>query len=293
MITLKGQIIKCIGGCYTVEAPDGIYQARARGIFRKNGLKPMAGDWVNLQLEDSAEPLITEIFERKNELIRPPMANLDLALLVVSACEPSPNAFVLDKLISIFESKKIETVLIFTKSDKALIDEFASVYQRIGYRTFTVNNVTGEGCAEIKEYIKGKISAVIGNSGVGKSSLLGHLVPEFDFKTNEISKKLGRGRHTTREVGLFMLKDGGYIADTPGFSTVEISKYGKIASADLAECFVEFVPYLEKCRFKDCRHFKETDCAVKKAVKAGEIAVSRHESYCRLYTETKENENTY
>ena len=194
MVTVKGRIIKCVGGCYTVEAPDGVYQAKPRGIFRKNGLKPMAGDLVALQLDELAEPLITEVFQRKNELVRPPVANLDLALLVVSACEPAPNAFVLDKLISIFESKGIETVLIFTKSDKALIDEFSAVYQRIGYRTFTVNNVTGEGSVEISDYISGRLSAVIGNSGVGKSSLMNHLIKEFDFKTNEISKKLGRGR---------------------------------------------------------------------------------------------------
>lgn len=287
------RILSVIGGCYTVEAPSGIYQAKPRGIFRKNGLKPMTGDFVTLVVEENTEPLITDVNDRKNELIRPPLANLDALLLVVSACDPAPSAFVIDKLISVFESKHIETALVFTKSDLRLIEEFLDVYKKIGFRTFVVNNITGEGTDEIKNFISGKMTALIGNSGVGKSSLMNHLAPDNNIKTNEISKKLGRGKHTTRDVKLYKLVEATYIADTPGFSTVDVSKYITIPSEEVRHCFREFNEFEEKCRFQDCRHLKEKDCGVRKAVEAGIISKSRYDSYCRIYEEAKLSENQY
>lgn len=289
----KGRIIGINGGFYTVEASADIYTAKPRGVFRKNGLKPMTGDIVTLNVEDNAEPLITEVCERKNELIRPPLANLDAVLLVVSSVEPAPNAFVIDKLIAVLEGKDIEPVLVFTKSDLRYMSEFFEIYRKIGFRTFVVNNVTGEGIDEIKAFIDGKICALIGNSGVGKSSLMNHLAPEENIRTGEISKKLGRGRHTTRDVKLYKLSDTTYIADTPGFSTVEVSKYLKIPSELVKNCFREFVASGNECRFADCRHIKETDCAIRRAMEQGDISKSRYDSYCRIYEEAKISENQY
>lgn len=293
MIYQNARIIRTVGGVYTVEASDGVYEAKPRGVFRRNGLKPCVGDLVALCVEKNAEPLITAVNERKNELVRPPLANLDLILLVISACEPLPNAYVIDKLLSIFYSKGIETALVFTKTDLEKYEEFARIYTEIGYRVFIVNNADGSGIDELRDYAGGKFTALIGNSGVGKSSLLNNILTNSDIKTGEISKKLGRGRHTTREVSFYKLGDSTYIADTPGFSTVDVSKYCTIPSGEVKNGFSEFTEPAEKCRFSDCFHLKETDCRVTEAVKDGRIAKSRYESYCRIYDEAKKKENEY
>ncbi len=287
------RIVGVSGGLYTVETPSGTVGARSRGVFRQKGIKPVVGDYVELLTGENAENVITAIDERRNVIVRPPLANLDIVVLVASLCEPKPNTFVLDKLTAIFENKGIETVFVFTKADKAEKDDYSDIYGSIGYRTFSVNNITAEGADEAAKYIKGKTSALIGNTGVGKSSLMNCIAPNIRQETSEISKKLGRGRHTTREVRLFSLGDGTYIADTPGFSTVEVSRYGAIPSIELAGCFREFESLSGECRFKDCRHIKEEGCKVIKAVKEGRIARSRHESYCRIYAEAVKEEETY
>lgn len=283
----ENRIIGITGGLYTVETPSGSVFAKSRGVFRKNGIKPVTGDYVTLQFEDNTEPVITEVLDRKNEIIRPPLANIDIAVLVVSSCEPKPNLFILDKLTAIFESKNIEPVYVFTKIDKGKTEEYAKIYSNIGYKTFSVDNIGGFGFEPLTEYLKGRTSALIGNTGVGKSSLMNHIAPVAEHKTSEISKKLGRGRHTTREVKLFCIGENTYIADTPGFSTVEISRYGGISAEDLAGCFHEFGEFVGDCRYKDCAHVKENFCGVREAVENGKIARSRHESYCRMYEEIK------
>ncbi|MBR6242376.1 MAG: ribosome small subunit-dependent GTPase A, partial [Ruminococcus sp.] len=263
---LEGIILRAVGGIYYTETSEGTLACRARGIFRNRQMSPCAGDKVTVSLEENAEPLIDSIGERRNLLIRPPLANLDAVLLVVSSCELAPNAYIIDKLISIFESKDIETVLIFTKTDMLDSTELAKVYENAGYKCFFTSPDTDAG--DIRDYAAGKITALIGNSGVGKSSLINRIFPELCTETGEISKKLGRGRHTTREVCLHPL-DGGYIGDTPGFSTVDIEKYGRIPKEQLASCFREFEPYIGKCRFADCAHLKESGCAVTEALAAG------------------------
>lgn len=279
---LKGRIIKSVGGIYEVETAGGSYSCKARGIFRNKGKSPYTGDFVRISAEENAEPIVEEIYPRKNELVRPPMANLDMILLVISACEPFPNAYVIDKLIAVFESKKIETVLIFTKQDKTDSEKLISVYEKLGYKCFRTDNLSGQGAELVKDCIGGKTAALIGNSGVGKSSLLNCISPELARKTGEISKKLGRGRHTTREVTLYPFS-GGYIADTPGFSTVEVNRYIDIPKEELKYCFREFAD--EKCRFADCVHLKEAGCTVRERLENGEIAESRYDSYVRLYGE--------
>lgn len=286
----ENRIVGVSGGLYTVETGDGLVNARSRGVFRQKGIKPVVGDFAELLTEENAETVIVGIEERKNVIVRPPLANIDAVILVVSSCEPAPNAFVLDKLTAIFESKGIETVFAFTKIDKAVADGFADIYGSIGYKTFMADNTTGRGAEDIAKYIKGKTAALIGNTGVGKSSLMNYIAPTEEHKTSDISKKLGRGRHTTREVKLFKLDDFTYIADTPGFSTVEVSRYGVIPSGEIAECFREFGEYLKKCRFKDCRHIKEDSCRVREALREGKIAQSRYESFCRMYLEAVKGE---
>lgn len=281
----EGVITKAVGGNYYVVTSDGVLTCNARGIFRKNKISPSAGDNVIVTIEENNIPLISEIKERKNYIIRPPIANLDMALIVSSAVDPAPNTLITDKLVSIFESKGIEPIIILTKTDLQSCDEFAEIYRSCGFKVIYMDNVTGVGIEEIKSVIKGKMSALIGNSGVGKSSLMNILFPDLKTDTGDISKKLGRGRHTTRQVEFYPLSDGGYIADTPGFSTVEVSKYGFIPKDELQYSFREFEKYLNKCQFRDCVHLKEKGCLIIEAVQQGVIQSSRFESYKRMYEE--------
>lgn len=285
---MTGLIIKALGGIYTVEASDGVYECKARGVFRKRGVSPVCGDNVDFSLEEDGTGVITEIHERKSLLIRPPLANLDLLVFVASVCEPEPNLLLLDKFIAIAEYKKITPAIVFTKIDKADCEEYCSIYSRAGIAVFNVDNTTGEGSDKVREFLKGKLSAFTGNTGVGKSSLLNNIFPQLQLATNEISRKLGRGKHTTRHVELFKVEGGGYVADTPGFSSFDTNRYDIIFKDDLAECFCEFRDYIGKCRFANCSHTKEKGCAVIQAVKDGKIAPSRHESYKEMYEQAKQ-----
>ena len=284
---MVGLIIKAIGGVYTVEAPDGVFECKARGIFRKKGISPVCGDKVEIEFENKTA-VITEIKERKSLIIRPPLANLDVLVFVASICEPAPNLLILDKFIAVAEYKNIKPMVVITKIDKQEPNEYLNIYNKSGIDVFAVDNITGKGSDEVKQALMGKFSAFTGNTGVGKSSLLNNIFPELDLATNEISKKLGRGKHTTRHVELYKLNDGGYIADTPGFSSFDTNRYDIILKEDLAGCFKEFEPYVNKCRFQDCSHTKEKGCAVIEAVENGEIARSRHESYLSMYEQAKQ-----
>ena len=286
---MTGLIVKAVGGIYTVEASDGIYECSARGIFRKKGISPMAGDVAELSYCDGSY-VIEEIRERKSEIIRPPLANLDIMMFVVSVCEPEPNLTLVDKFIAVCEYKKIEPAVVITKIDKSSADKIECIYNQAGICVFKADNTTGEGSKEIRDFISGKLCAFTGNTGVGKSSLLNCIFPSLELSTNEISKKLGRGRHTTRQVELFKLPDGGYIADTPGFSSFDTARYDDISKDELAGCFREFAKYSDKCQFSDCSHTYDKGCAVLKALESGEIAQSRHESYLVMYEEAKFSE---
>lgn len=262
----------------------------AKGIFRLDGISPCAGDNVRVVAEENAEPLVAEILPRKNFLVRPPLANLDGIVLVISSCQPAPNRFVLDKLIAICDSKGIEPMIVFTKADLDSAEELSQLYSAIGIEVCTVDNISGDGAEKVMDFISGKTVALIGNSGVGKSSLLNVLFPQLGLETAHISKKLGRGRHTTRQVEMYRLA-GGYIADTPGFSTVDTERYCRIPKGELDGAFREFADYAGECMFGDCAHIKEKGCAVKAAVEQGKIARSRYDSYLRMYEEaTKIND---
>ena len=286
---MTGTIIKAVGGLYIVEASDGVYECKARGVFRKRGISPMCGDRCEFSADEGGN-VIEEILPRRNELIRPPLANLDLLLFAASAAEPRTDLTLLDKFIAICEHKKIAPAIVITKTDKDMeaAEKIASIYHHAGFDVFTADNTTGEGSAEVREFISGKLCAFTGNTGVGKSSLLNRMFPGLELSTGEISRKLGRGRHTTRHVELFKLPDGGYIADTPGFSSFETNRYEIIFKDELKDCFREFAAYEGQCRFPDCAHTADKGCAVIKAVEAGEIARSRHESYLAMYEEAKQ-----
>ncbi len=290
MELLEGIIRKGIGGFYYVEAADGsITECRARGIFRKNGITPVAGDHVAFRVspEDGAG-FVEEIHPRKNYLVRPPVANIDQLFIIASVRDPSPSTLIIDKTIAAAENKGIEPVVIATKTDLESPDPLAEIYRTAGIPFYAVSSETGEGVDAIRALLCGKISAFTGNSGVGKSSLLNRIDSRFSLQTGETSRKLGRGRHTTRQVELLPLEGGGYVADTPGFSTMDLERYELIRKEDLPHCFREFAEYIPECRFQSCSHTCEKGCAVLEAVREGKIHRSRHESYVAMYQEVKD-----
>lgn len=280
-------ITKSIGGLYFVETPDGVYECKARGSFRNKEISPCCGDRVKIEVEKDSNCVITAIDKRKNVIIRPPLANLDMLVFVIATCEPRPNLQLLDKFIAIAEYKNIQPLVVFTKTDKADSAELEELYNSAGITALSVNNVTGEGCDRVSELLRGKLVAFTGNTGVGKSSLINNIFGNLDLKTNEISKKLGRGKHTTRHVELYKFDNNTYIADTPGFSSFDTQRYDIILKDKLADCFVEFSEFSSECKFANCSHTKEKGCAVIEAVNSGKISKSRHESYLMMYEESK------
>ena len=284
---MQGRILKATGGFYYVLSDAVLYECRARGLFRKNGVSPLVGDWVEIEETGEEKGYVTRILDRKNSLIRPPLANLDQLFLVVSVADPQPNLLVLDKLIAIAEHKKIEPFLIVTKTDLGEWETLAALYEKAGFQVFCTGLDQDSDLAMLRRSMEGKISAFCGNSGVGKSSLLNRIDSLLDLSTAQISQKLGRGRHTTRHVQLYPVSGGGYIADTPGFSSMDLERYEVILKEQLQYCFREFGPHLNQCRFTGCSHTKEKGCAVLAAMKEGEIASSRHDSYCTLYEAAK------
>ena len=285
---MQGRILKATGGFYYVWSDGILYECRARGLFRQNGMVPLVGDWVEIEETGSQTGYVTRILARKNSLTRPPLANLDQLFLVISILDPKPNLLVLDQLIAIAEYKKIEPVLVITKTDLGDWETLAGLYRKAGFQVFCTGWEQDSDLKPLQQAMQGKISAFCGNSGVGKSSLLNRIDQRLDLSTAQTSRKLGRGRHTTRHVQLYPVEGGGYIADTPGFSSMDLERYETILKDQLQYCFREFDPYLDQCRFTGCSHTKEKGCAVLEAVAKGEISASRHESYCRLYEEAKQ-----
>lgn len=285
---LQGKIIKGIGGFYYVDADDLIYECKARGNFRKQGITPLVGDNVEITVNENAENTIDKILPRKNDMVRPPLANLDVLFIISSIVDPKLNTQIIDKLIAIAEYKKIEPILVITKIDKDdSYQQYVDIYTKAGFKVIVCDNTTGSGAQEVKACMQGNICAFTGNTGVGKSTLLNNIFPNLDLATGETSKKLGRGRHTTRHSELFKT-DGGYIADTPGFSSLDFERCERILKDDLPYCFREFEPYLDSCKFTTCTHTKDKGCAVVQAVADGEISPSRHESYINMYNEVKD-----
>lgn len=270
---MEGKIIKLISNDYTVLSNNKKYICKSRGKFRKLKISPLVGDQV---IFDDINNYILEVKKRKNELVRPPIANIDQAFIITSVKHPNFSTNLLDKLIDIIEFNNIEPIICFTKLDllnkeeQNDIDMYINYYKKIGYKVFINTQIS-----EIKEQFKNKISVFTGQTGAGKSTLLNNINPNLKIKTDDISYALGRGKHTTRHVELIELENG-FVADTPGFSSLEFIDMKDI---DIRDNFVEFELYKEKCKYRDCMHDKEDECEVKNKVRSGDILESRYQNY--------------
>lgn len=282
---MEQRIIKGIGGFYYVKTADGVLECKAKGIFRKRNISPVPGDFVRLEQEkDSC--MIAEILPRKNLFVRPPVANVDLFFIVVSTVQPVPSTLVVDKLCAIAVDKGTRPVILVTKTDLHSADDFAHCYTHSTIPVFSVNAETEEGLDAVRALLPGTFSVFCGNSGVGKSTLLSALVPRLDLETGVISKKLGRGRHTTREVTLYEAY-GGFVADTPGFASLEMERACFIPKENLQFAFPEMERYFGLCKFTGCSHTAEKGCAVRQARVDGLLDETRYASYVTMYEEAK------
>lgn len=292
---LNGKIIKGIGGFYYVDTENGLYECRARGIFRKDKITPLVGDRVVISVvdEDNKKGVVEEIEERDTELVRPPIANVDKALIVFAIKNPAPNLSLLDRFIVLAEKENLEIVIVLTKvdlDDGEVLKQIQEVYELSGYKVIPVSNKSKLNIDKIKEELKGNVVVFAGPSGVGKSSLLNEIDKNFELQTGEVSDKIKRGKHTTRHAELLKLECGGMVADTPGFSSLTLDD---IDETELKEYFIEFNEF-DNCRFGSrCVHEKEPSCAVKEAVENGEISKKRYESYIQLLNEIRQGRRRY
>lgn len=284
---IQGIVIQQVGGFYYVEADSVVYTCRGRGILRRQGMTPVAGDRVEITVESDDTGVLESVLERRNCLVRPPVANVDLLVLVASVCQPKTNTLVLDKMIAVAEKQNVLPIVVINKSDLGDPAELESIYRSTGLECFTVCANDPASLEPLRRRLAGQVSVFAGNSGVGKSSILNGIDPSLQLSTGEISQKLGRGRHTTRTATLYHLAEG-YLVDTPGFSSLELEQVEPIYKEDLPYCFREFESYEGCCRFSGCAHYKEPGCAVRSAVESGEIAQSRYDSYVIMYEAVKD-----
>lgn len=283
---MQPYIIKGIGGFYYVQTEQDVLECKAKGIFRKKKITPLAGDKVCLEIENGGN-VIAEILPRKNFMIRPPIANLDVLFIVSSTTQPTPSTLVIDKMSAIAVDKGIQPTLVITKGDLRDSAELREAYRAAGIPVICIDYATGQGIEKVREMIRGRLCAFCGNSGVGKSTLLNAVVPGLAQQTADISQKLGRGKHTTREVTIFEAC-GGLIADTPGFASLDTLKACYIPPENLEFAFPEFKPYFGECKFTGCSHRTETGCAVREALQNGELSQSRYQSYVTMYEEAQQ-----
>ena len=284
---MKGKIIKGIGGFYYVSCADRVYTCKARGIFRSEGKKPLVGDDVEIEVIDdtAGEGNIENILERKNELIRPAAANVDGALVMFAAASPSPNFAILDRFLVMMKKQGINTVICFNKSDivpDSEIGKLGEIYRKCGHRVLFTSVLEDEGIEEVKKFLKGKTTILAGPSGVGKSSLTNLLAPGACMETGELSRKVMRGKQTTRHSELIRIDEDTFICDTPGFTSLYVDD---MPARELKNYFSEFEDYEGRCRFLSCMHINEPSCAVRDAAQNGDISRIRYENYVRMYEE--------
>ena len=288
---MQGKIIKGIAGFYYVHVVEsGLYECKAKGVFRKEKIKPLVGDMVEIDVLDETEKKgnIVDILPRKNELIRPAVANIDQALVVFAVTKPKPHFNLLDRFLIMMESKDIPVILCFNKKDIATepeIQKLKDIYEMCGYRMVFTSAIEEENVEQLKELLQGKTTAIAGPSGVGKSSLINIIQPDAKMETGTISEKIERGKHTTRHSELIWIEEDTYIMDTPGFSSLYTNDFEK---EELKFYFTEFVPFEGQCRFQGCDHVHEPGCAVKEALEEGKIHPVRYENYLEMYKELKE-----
>lgn len=288
----SGTIIKGIGGFYYVKTDIGIIECRARGKFRNEAKVPTVGDFVDIDIDENGCGTVKSIKKRKNFFVRPPISNIDTLVLVAAVKNPNPDFVFIDKMLIIAQCNNVDVVLCVNKSDLCdaeAADKICEIYEKANCKTIVTSTLSNVGIDELKSLINKKVTAFAGFSGVGKSSILKRLTG-FDLQTGDISKKLNRGKHTTRCVELLEYSDGSYLADTPGFSMLDLPK---IPSENLWEYYPEFFDYTNGCKFLNCRHINERECGIKQAVEAGKIAPTRYESYRLFYENLKQKENEY
>ncbi len=290
-----GKIIKSLSGFYYVQSEGSVYQCKGRGNFRKKKITLLVGDDVSFEMDQNEEGYILDVQSRKNELVRPPIANIDQAIIVASVVEPDFKPLLLDRFLVLIESMNIEPIIVLTKMDllsdkgQASIDSYKKDYEALGYQVVVGSSKIEDSLHEVSSYLEGKVTVIAGQSGVGKSSMLNALKPQLDLETNDISKSLGRGKHTTRHVELIDMY-GGLVADTPGFSSLE---FQTLEYDELPDCFPEMRKYGEHCKFRGCLHKKEPKCAVKEAVQNGEIPEYRYEHYLQFLEEIQNRKPRY
>ncbi|WP_411955418.1 ribosome small subunit-dependent GTPase A [Alkalibacillus sp. S2W] len=292
---VQGKIMRALSGFYDVMVNGQVYRCKGRGLFRKQKITPLVGDDVDITLEEDGTGTITDIEKRHHELVRPPIANVDQAIVVTSTVEPDFNPLLLDRFLMLIEHKQLDTVIIFTKDDlltddhRQTIEYYRQAYEQIGYPIVQTSNEPVKLTDQLKPYLSNKTSVFAGQSGVGKSTLLNQMDDSLNIETNDISQSLGRGKHTTRHVELYSL-GGGLVADTPGFSALD---FDELSLEDLRHCFPEFLNYEDACKFRGCYHINEPKCAVKQAVTEGDIEEFRYHHYQQFFEEINQRKPRY
>ena len=284
---MTGRILRSISGFYDVQTPGKVVTCRARGILRKEGNSPLTGDMVEITVE-KGKGMVEKILPRKNHFIRPAVANIDVLVVFAANVNPVTEPYLIDRVAAIAGDQEVPVYLCVNKCDLDPAVDLVRIYKNAGFPVICTSAETGEGVQQLMELIRGKLVAFTGNSGVGKSSILNRLAPELKLATGEVSEKLGRGRHTTRHVELYRLGEDTYVADTPGFSSFDTDQMEVILKENLQYAFPDFGKYIGQCRFDDCSHRKEPDCAVRAAWEAGEIEKTRYDSYLRLYEKSSQ-----
>lgn len=284
---MRGVIVKAISSFYYVDCSGTIYECKARGNFRKTGVSPVVGDNVEITASGDGKGVVEQVLPRKTYLERPTIANLQKLIIVSAYACPKPNALLIDRMTSLAVYNGIEPVIVFNKCDMGDFSKWAGIYETSGFKTFVISAKNGDNIEKLKKEIESSFCVFAGNSGVGKSSVINRIFGDLSLATGEVSQKLGRGRHTTRHTELFKTKAGGYIADTPGFSSFESVGDLYDYKLHLPETFPDFLPFLNDCRFTTCTHTGEKECGVLEALKNGRIPPSRHESYKVLFDELK------
>ncbi len=279
---LPGRIVRSLSGCYDVQLPGDVITCRGRGILRRDHITPLTGDRVEITLE-KGKGMVEAVLPRQNSFVRPAVANVDVLVIFAANVNPVTEPFLIDRVAAIAGNQNVPCLICVNKSDLDPGENLRQIYEKAGFPVICTSAKTGQGIQELRAFLRGRLTAFTGNSGVGKSSVLNCLCPTLALATGEVSEKLGRGRHTTRHVQLYSLGEDTFVMDTPGFSSFDTDQMDVILKENLQYAFPDFGPYLGRCQFADCSHRAEPGCTVRAAVEAGDIAPSRYESYLRLY----------
>ena len=282
-----GRILRSLSGFYDVQTPAGLVTCRGRGILRKSGMEPLTGDLVEVSVE-KGRGMVERVLPRKNSFVRPAVANMDALVIFAANVNPVTEPFLIDRVAAIAGDQEVPVYICVNKCDLDPAVDLVRIYEHAGFQVIRASAETGEGVEELRQLIRGKLTAFTGNSGVGKSSMLNRLCPQLGLATGEVTEKLGRGRHTTRHVELYCLEEDTFVADTPGFSSFDTDQMELILKENLQYAFPDFGPYIGSCQFHDCSHRAEPGCAVTAAVASGDVERTRYDSYLRLYEKSSQ-----